>query len=151
MLVALDCFVGVIGRSSAASGSARRINCSGVSGEPFVEGDDTIDLGLCPVGVRSENVGTKECLGSGVLGGAGGEPTVPAIVVTSAALSNVAELIQFSSWPPTRGGDSESSLKLSAKWSLINLNSKCEPSYVEEYTYKRLTWTTPATRRQLEP
>lgn len=117
MFVALGCFVGVTGRSNDASGSARRMNWSGVSGEPFVEGDDAIDLGLCPVGVRSEKIGTKECFGSGVLGGAGGDPTVVvfAFVVSSAASSNVAELSHFSSWPPARGGDSESSLKLSAK------------------------------------
>jgi len=42
-LLPLGCFVGVAGRSSAESGSARRMNCIG---EPFVEGDDPIDLGL---------------------------------------------------------------------------------------------------------
>lgn len=45
-LLPLDGFVGVTGRSSAESGSARRMNCSGVNGEPFVEGDDPIDRGL---------------------------------------------------------------------------------------------------------
>jgi len=42
----LGCLVGVAGRSNAESSSARRINCIGVSGEPFVEGDEPIDLVL---------------------------------------------------------------------------------------------------------
>jgi len=127
--MALGCFVGVTGRSNVASGSARRMNCSGVSGEPFAEGDDAIDRGLCPVGVISEKVGTNEYFGSGVLGGTGGDRILVgfAFVVISAASSNVAELIHFSSSPPGRGGDSESSLKLSAKWFLMNLDNSCHP------------------------
>lgn len=42
----LGCLVGVAGRSNAESSSARRMNCIGVSGEPFVEGDEPIDLVL---------------------------------------------------------------------------------------------------------
>jgi len=42
----LGCLVGVVGRSNAESSSARRMNCIGVSGEPFVEGDEPIDLVL---------------------------------------------------------------------------------------------------------
>jgi hypothetical protein len=37
---------GVSGRMKEVSGSARRINCNGVNGEPFVEGDDLTERGL---------------------------------------------------------------------------------------------------------
>lgn len=34
------------GRSNEMSGSARRMNCIGVSGDPLVEGDDLSERGL---------------------------------------------------------------------------------------------------------
>lgn len=67
------------------------------------------------MGVEIEKEGTKEIVGSGVRGGS-------ADVITSAGASNkVLELIHFSSDDLNRGGDSGKSLKLSAKWSLMNL------------------------------
>lgn len=84
------------------------MNCRGVNGEPLVEGDDLTDCGLLLVGVERAKVGTKGNLGSGVRGGNGGE-------VTSAASSNDAEFIHFSSPAPGRGGDSGMSRKLSAQ------------------------------------
>lgn len=47
---------GVSGRSTGISGSARRINCSAVNGEPFVEGLDLTECGL-PLGEENENEG----------------------------------------------------------------------------------------------
>lgn len=95
------------GRSNEMSVSARRINCIGVRGDPFVEGGDLSERGLCPPGVINRKVGTNGTVGSGVRGARGG--------VLSSGLSNrVAELIHFTSWPPARGGDSGKILKLSA-------------------------------------
>lgn len=94
--------------------SALRMNCRGMRGDPdpWTEGEsDLMDRGLCPLGVSSENEGTKGSVGSGVFGGSGGlEPSA----VTS---NNVAELIHFSSWIllPSLEGESGRSLKLSAK------------------------------------
>jgi len=90
------------------SGSARRMNCKGVRGEPLVEGEDLMERGLCPLGVIREKVGTNGRDGSGVRGAAGG-------VVSSFPSMRVAELIHFGSRLPIRGGDSGKSLKLSAK------------------------------------
>lgn len=77
------------------------MNCNGVRGEPLVDGEDPIDLGLWPLGVRREKEGTKGSLGSGVRGGAGGGDfdftVVVFVLVISAASSSVAELIHFSS------------------------------------------------------
>jgi hypothetical protein len=63
---------GVAGRRSEESGSARLMNCKGVKGDPLVEGDDLMDCGLCPLGVKREKDGTKGTFGSGVRGGSGG-------------------------------------------------------------------------------
>jgi len=50
--------VGVPGRISKGSCSARLMNCKGVNGEPFVDGEDFNDCGLVPLGVDKENAGT---------------------------------------------------------------------------------------------
>jgi hypothetical protein len=102
----MDGLEGVTGRSTGASESARLMNCKGVKGEPFVEGEDFNDCGLWPLGVDREKEGTKGTLGSGVRGDSGG---------VSGASVNVAELIHFSSRAPTRGGESGIRRKLSAK------------------------------------
>lgn len=51
--------MGVSGRKFGASGSARRINCMAVKGEPLVEGVDFRECGL-PEGDDKEKEG-KNC------------------------------------------------------------------------------------------
>lgn len=58
---------GVSGRKNGLSRSALRMNCSAVSGEPFVDGVDLRERGL-PEGVDNANEGRDGSLGSGVLG-----------------------------------------------------------------------------------
>lgn len=83
---------GVPGRNIGVSGSARRMNCRAVNGEPFVEGVDFSDRGLFPEGLDIENDGRcPRAFGSGVRGGSGGESP------TSGASDNVAALIHRSS------------------------------------------------------
>jgi len=103
---------GVTGRSNERSESAFRMNCNGVNGDPFVEGEDMRERGLCALGVIRAKVGKNGKVGSGVLGTGGGLPC---------ASSRVAELIHFGSRTPVLGGDSGKILKLSAKWFLMNL------------------------------
>lgn len=79
-----------MGRSPMESGSARLMNCKGVNGEPFVEGEDRIDKGEWPVGVDKAKEGMNGNDGSGVRGGLGGD-------LISAASSKVEELIHLSS------------------------------------------------------
>lgn len=69
------------------------MNCKGVKGDPLAEGDDLMDCGLCPLGVKREKDGTKGSFGSGVRGGSGGD-------LNSGASRSVAELIHFSSGIP---------------------------------------------------
>lgn len=40
LVLAVDGLEGVSGRNKGVSGSARRMNCNGVSGDPFDEGVD---------------------------------------------------------------------------------------------------------------
>ncbi len=86
------------------------MNCKACSGEPG-EGEVLRDCGLFPLGVERANDGRYGSLGSGVFGGLGGE-------IISAACPSVDELIHFSSFEPSRGGEfsgTESSLNASAK------------------------------------
>jgi hypothetical protein len=84
------------------------MNCKGVNGEPFVEGEDFNDCGLWPVGVDRLKEGTQDPIGSGVWGGKGG------VSRFSGASIKVVELIHFSS-RATRCGESGIRRKLSAK------------------------------------
>ena len=108
----IGAFDGVAGRMAKGdSGSARRMNCSGVNGEPLDDGVERRERGLCPEGVDRAKEGRKDPLGSGVRGGCGGDPALLAI---STASANVAELIQRSSRAPVFG-ESGIKRKLSAK------------------------------------
>jgi hypothetical protein len=88
---------------------------------------DFSDFGLCPLGVTRAKDGTKGAVGSGVRGCGGGEKF-------SRPCRREAELIHFSVWDPGRGGDSGAILKLSAKWSLMNLFIKLSSAIVQQPT-----------------
>lgn len=111
---------GVSGRNIGVSGSALRMNCKAVNGEPFGEDVDFNERGL-PVGEDMEKDGSRGSFGSGVRLRASGSSSK-----ISAASRRVVELIHFSSRAADPWGGESKSRKLSAKWPRMNLGHACE-------------------------